>query len=133
MDNIPAGAWPRFLRYDLLRFRRLQYQDDDFATLSGARIVRIATNPDFSKMGYGSRALSILTDFFSGNLMNVDERKKVDSSLSYKNASRVDEVTRMHRMFSARLLKLHLRAQHSRKTHRYKSATQPRCRLCCNV
>ena len=31
-----------------------QYQDPDFASLSGARIVRIATHPDYTSMGYGA-------------------------------------------------------------------------------
>ncbi len=30
-----------------------QYQDSDFANLSGARIVRIATHPDAQRLGYG--------------------------------------------------------------------------------
>jgi N-acetyltransferase 10 len=28
--------------------------------LSGARVVRIATHPDYQRMGYGSRALELL-------------------------------------------------------------------------
>ncbi|KAH8918571.1 DUF699-domain-containing protein, partial [Atractiella rhizophila] len=33
-----------------------QFQDDEFASLSGGRVVRIATHPDYASMGYGSRA-----------------------------------------------------------------------------
>ena len=51
----------------------LQYQDDDFASLSGARVVRIAVHPDYAKMGYGSRALQALNSFYSGELLNLDE------------------------------------------------------------
>lgn len=69
-----------------------QYQDDDFATLSGARVVRIATNPEFAKMGYGSRALSVLLDFFSGKLLNLDEVQKEIGGESFKAASKVDKV-----------------------------------------
>ena len=36
-----------------------QFQDDEFAQLSGARIVRIATHPDVTKMGYGTRAVEL--------------------------------------------------------------------------
>jgi N-acetyltransferase 10 len=50
-----------------------QFQDDDFATLSGARVVRIATHPDYSGMGYGSRALQLLEEFYSGKFVNLDE------------------------------------------------------------
>ena len=69
-----------------------QFQDDEFATLSGARIVRIATNPDFAKMGYGSRALSILLDFFSGRLTNMKEVQNLDSSEDFKASSKIDKV-----------------------------------------
>ncbi|CAH1762846.1 13848_t:CDS:10 [Entrophospora sp. SA101] len=41
-----------------------QFQDNDFASLSGARIVRIATHPDYIKMGYGSRSIELLTSFY---------------------------------------------------------------------
>jgi N-acetyltransferase 10 len=37
-----------------------QFQDDNFPSLSGARIVRIATHPDYQRMGYGSRAIELL-------------------------------------------------------------------------
>jgi N-acetyltransferase 10 len=37
-----------------------QFQDDNFPCLSGARIVRIATHPDYQRMGYGSRAIELL-------------------------------------------------------------------------
>lgn len=50
-----------------------QFQDSEFAGLSGSRIVRIATNPDYLKMGYGSRALQILTDFYEGKFMSLKE------------------------------------------------------------
>ena len=50
-----------------------QFQDEEFASLSGARIVRIATNPDYVGMGYGGRALSVLTDFYEGKFANLSE------------------------------------------------------------
>ncbi|MCJ1478739.1 killer toxin resistant protein [Lambiella insularis] len=50
-----------------------QFQDEDFAGLSGARVIRIATNPDYISMGYGSRALSLLTDFYDGKFANLSE------------------------------------------------------------
>jgi N-acetyltransferase 10 len=51
----------------------MQFQDPDFASLSGGRIVRIATSPEYIKMGYGSRALELLTDFYEGKFTNLDE------------------------------------------------------------
>jgi len=50
-----------------------QFQDEDFASLSGARVIRIATNPDYVNMGYGSRALSLLTDFYDGKFADLSE------------------------------------------------------------
>lgn len=55
-----------------------QYQDDDFASLSGARVVRIATHPDYAKMGYGSRALDLLTSFYQGKVSSLSEAGDAD-------------------------------------------------------
>lgn len=45
-----------------------QFQDDGFASLSGARVVRVAVHPDMQKMGYGTRALQLLEQFYKGEL-----------------------------------------------------------------
>ncbi|GJC84183.1 RNA cytidine acetyltransferase [Colletotrichum liriopes] len=50
-----------------------QYQDDEFASLSGARVVRIATNPEYVSMGYGTKALQLLTDFYEQKFTNLSE------------------------------------------------------------
>ncbi|KAI9320989.1 GNAT acetyltransferase 2-domain-containing protein [Dichotomocladium elegans] len=50
-----------------------QFQDDDFASLSGARVVRIATHPDYAHMGYGSRALDLLKSFYQGEMSDLSE------------------------------------------------------------
>jgi len=50
-----------------------QFQDSDFAGLSGSRIVRIATNPEYLNMGYGSRALQLLTDFYENKFASLSE------------------------------------------------------------
>jgi N-acetyltransferase 10 len=50
-----------------------QFQDEEFAELSGARVVRIATNPEYIGMGYGSRALQLLIDFYEGKFLSLDE------------------------------------------------------------
>nr|POF19894.1 rna cytidine acetyltransferase [Quercus suber] len=54
-----------------------QFQDSDFAGLSGARVVRIATNPDYANMGYGSRALQLLNEFYEGKHVNLSENNDV--------------------------------------------------------
>ena len=37
-----------------------QFQEPGFASLSGARVVRVATHPELQRMGYGQRALEQL-------------------------------------------------------------------------
>lgn len=54
-----------------------QYNDTDFASLSGARIVRIATHPDVQNMGYGSRAVELLLQYFQGEIMCTDPSRPV--------------------------------------------------------
>ena len=51
-----------------------QFQDEEFAGLSGARIVRIATHPEYIHMGYGSQALRLLTDFYEGKFANLSKK-----------------------------------------------------------
>lgn len=50
-----------------------QFQDENFATLSGARIVRIATNPDYMSAGYGAKALELLINYYEGKFANLSE------------------------------------------------------------
>ncbi|XP_066585777.1 RNA cytidine acetyltransferase [Prorops nasuta] len=50
-----------------------QYGDEDFPTLAGARIVRIASHPDYHGMGYGSRALELLKQYYESKIINIDE------------------------------------------------------------
>lgn len=53
-----------------------QFQDEEFAGLSGARVVRIATNPEYASMGYGSRAIVLLKDYFEGKFTDLSEDTK---------------------------------------------------------
>ncbi|OJD29636.1 nucleolar atpase kre33 [Diplodia corticola] len=55
-----------------------QFQDDEFAGLSGARVVRIATNPDYIGMGYGRKAIELLTDFYQGKFTSLSEVDPVE-------------------------------------------------------
>ncbi|QRV74159.1 GNAT family acetyltransferase [Ceratobasidium sp. AG-Ba] len=61
-----------------------QFQDNNFAELSGARIVRIATHPDYASMGYGSRALKALESFYNSEYFNLDEVPEEDQEEDYK-------------------------------------------------
>lgn len=65
-----------------------QFQDEEFAGLSGARVVRIATNPDYIRMGYGSRALQLLTDFYEGKFASLaeDESTATDKMIRVRDA-----------------------------------------------
>ena len=45
-----------------------QFQESSFASLSGARVVRVAVHPEMQHMGYGSRALDQLVHYFSGEM-----------------------------------------------------------------
>ncbi|KAJ1914057.1 N-acetyltransferase 10 [Mycoemilia scoparia] len=55
-----------------------QYQDPDFASLSGARVVRIATHPDYTSMGYGARSLELLEQFYKGEFHSISENDDDD-------------------------------------------------------
>ncbi|KAG2094228.1 GNAT acetyltransferase 2-domain-containing protein [Suillus discolor] len=68
-----------------------QFQESKFALLSGARIVRIATHPDYANMGYGSRALKALNSFYSGEYFNLDEA--IPAEPSYPDAAALDPGT----------------------------------------
>jgi len=72
-----------------------QYQNQEFASLSGARIVRIATHPDLGRMGYASRALELLATYYEGKITNIhevdaemsDNKKKSKSATSASSSS----------------------------------------------
>ncbi|XP_058806427.1 RNA cytidine acetyltransferase [Phymastichus coffea] len=49
-----------------------QFQDEDFPSLCGARIVRIATHPDYQSMGYGGRALELLRQYYQVCFPNLE-------------------------------------------------------------
>eukprot|EP01127_Copromyxa_protea_P002844 TRINITY_DN12778_c0_g1_i1.p1 TRINITY_DN12778_c0_g1~~TRINITY_DN12778_c0_g1_i1.p1 ORF type:complete len:1030 (+),score=308.71 TRINITY_DN12778_c0_g1_i1:16-3105(+) len=62
----------------------MQFQDDDFPSLSGARIVRIATHPNLQKAGYGTRAMELLTAYYEGKICDLSES-------NVPSASRADD------------------------------------------
>lgn len=76
-----------------------QFQDEDFASLSGARVVRIATNPEYVSMGYGTKALELLVDYYEGRFASLseDEDQAMDGAITrvtdaeLKNASLLDD------------------------------------------
>ncbi|KAI5119397.1 hypothetical protein M0805_005940 [Coniferiporia weirii] len=70
-----------------------QFQETQFALLSGARVVRIATHPDYTNMGYGARALQALNSYYSGEFFNLDETTKEERP--YPNAAVFDPSTNL--------------------------------------
>ncbi|CAN0119983.1 unnamed protein product, partial [Ascophyllum nodosum] len=68
-----------------------QYQDGQFASLSGARIVRIATHTDVQKMGYGSRAIELLTRYYEGVLFSGTAGGGEGSEASSQESSEEEE------------------------------------------
>ncbi|EDV99606.1 RNA cytidine acetyltransferase isoform X1 [Drosophila grimshawi] len=50
-----------------------QYGDRDFPKLSGVRIVRIATHPNYQRMGYGKRAIHLLKDYYAHRHANLGD------------------------------------------------------------
>jgi N-acetyltransferase 10 len=51
-----------------------QFNDREFAKLSGARIVRIATHPNYQRMGYGKKALQMLKGYYEGKFASLSEK-----------------------------------------------------------
>ncbi|XP_051114910.1 RNA cytidine acetyltransferase 1-like [Andrographis paniculata] len=49
------------------------FKDPVFPSLSGARIVRIATHPNAMRLGYGSVAVELLSRYFEGQLTPISE------------------------------------------------------------
>lgn len=95
-----------------------QYNDSEFGSLSGGRIVRIATHPDFQKMGYGKRALQQLIDYYSGNIPNLHEDSvhngKIDEITDNDiEENLMEEVIKPRKNLPPLLLKLSERAAES--------------------
>ncbi|KAH9610472.1 hypothetical protein KSS87_005313 [Heliosperma pusillum] len=55
-----------------------QFLDTNFPTLSGARIVRIASHPSAMRLGYGSAAVKLLTRYYEGQLTSIVESDEED-------------------------------------------------------
>ncbi|ALC49640.1 l-1-G0020 [Drosophila busckii] len=48
-----------------------QYGDRDFPKLCGVRVVRVATHPNYQRMGYGKRAIQQLKDYYARQHVNL--------------------------------------------------------------
>jgi N-acetyltransferase 10 len=43
--------------------------------MTGVRVIRLATHPDYQRMGYGTRAIQLLEKYFQGHIINIDENE----------------------------------------------------------
>ncbi|EDW86220.1 uncharacterized protein Dwil_GK16915 [Drosophila willistoni] len=66
-----------------------QYGDRDFPKLAGVRIVRVATHPNYQRMGYGKRAIQLLKDYYAGKHTNLED--KPSSEIHAKGIEEVEE------------------------------------------
>lgn len=90
MNNMKKGIRPSG---DLIPWTvSEQFQDNDFALLSGIRIVRIATHPHAQKMGYGSKAIELLTKYYEGELLDVDNLISDENKEMHKKDMRKEEM-----------------------------------------
>lgn len=69
-----------------------QFQDDNFAMLSGVRVVRIATHPNAQKKGYGTKALELLQKYYDGMMIDIDNIKTDESDEIFGKAQSEVEV-----------------------------------------
>uniref|UniRef100_A0A8C1USF0 RNA cytidine acetyltransferase n=1 Tax=Cyprinus carpio TaxID=7962 RepID=A0A8C1USF0_CYPCA len=86
-----------------------QFQDPEFGGLSGGRIVRIAVNPDYQGMGYGSRTLQLLQQYYEGQFTLLDEQEQTTTSTITSAVSLLEEVVSPRKDLPPLLLKLNER------------------------
>ncbi|KAG7174649.1 RNA cytidine acetyltransferase-like 2 [Homarus americanus] len=67
-----------------------QFLDVNLTKLTGARIIRVATHPDYQSMGYGSRAINLLSDYYKGKHITLDDEQ--NSKPSAVEANQAGEV-----------------------------------------
>lgn len=87
-----------------------QFQDPDFGSLSGGRVVRIAVHPDYQGMGYGSRALRLLQMYYEGKFPCLEEKvtqvPKEITTVSSEAVSLLEEAVMPRKDLPPLLLKL---------------------------
>nr|XP_043632859.1 RNA cytidine acetyltransferase 2-like [Erigeron canadensis] len=100
-----------------------QFRDKDFPSLSGARIVRIATHPNAMKLGYGSAAIELLSRYFEGQftLISEEDVKNDPKSTHLKITEAAEEVSLREENIKPRSdlppLLVHLRERRPEKLH----------------
>ena len=64
------------------------YQDQEFAKMTSIRVVRIACHPDCQRMGYGSKALELLSQYYEGKFFKLDEDEEMEESNEEKKGKK---------------------------------------------
>ena len=87
-----------------------QFQDDNFPSLSGARIVRIATHPSYQSMGYGSKAIELLQSYYEMKLPNIDSvgsgEQSIEAIVDDEDVSLLEETIKPRKNLPPLLLQL---------------------------
>ncbi|KAG9473197.1 hypothetical protein GDO78_022901 [Eleutherodactylus coqui] len=87
-----------------------QFQDPDFGSLSGGRVVRIAVHPDYQGMGYGSQALQLLQMYYEGQFPcleeNANNQPQEIASISSEAVSLLEESVNPRKNLPPLLLRL---------------------------
>ncbi|KAK9670526.1 hypothetical protein RND81_13G207500 [Saponaria officinalis] len=97
-----------------------QFLDTNFPSLSGARIVRIATHPSAMRLGYGSAAVKLLTRYYEGQLTSISETDDEDN-VEEPISGAAEKVSLLEESIKPRAnlppLLLHLRERRPEKLH----------------
>ena len=87
-----------------------QFQDDNFPSLSGARIVRIATHPSYQSMGYGSKAIELLQNYYEMKVPNIDSvgsgEQSIEAIVDDEEVSLLEETIKPRKNLPPLLLQL---------------------------
>ncbi|KAG8474929.1 hypothetical protein CXB51_031643 [Gossypium anomalum] len=102
-----------------------QFRDPDFPSLSGARIVRIATHPSAMRLGYGSAAIELLTRYYEGQLRSFSELDVEDAETPQGIQLRLSEAAEKVSLLEENIkpktdlppLLVHLRERRPEKLH----------------
>ncbi|PIC51952.1 hypothetical protein B9Z55_002257 [Caenorhabditis nigoni] len=68
-----------------------QFMDKQFGTLCGGRIVRVAVHPDYQSMGYGSRAVQLIEQYYLGLAASLDEDEHANGTLKKTTIKQVKD------------------------------------------
>ena len=69
-----------------------QFRQYDFGELSGGRIVRIATHPDFQRAGYGKEALKQLESYYKGEIPLNNNHFDPENDMDQDTVNEIDSV-----------------------------------------